>query len=69
MKIIITTLLLAFISVTAQASEESCYKRLTQNHTQDSRTFQISIDDLDMRDYGRDYQAESIFFIRELTSI
>lgn len=64
---ILLPLLIAFsLTSVAQASPDSCYDAFTEGHTQDSRTFSVSLGDLSMRDYGRDYQAEAIFVIREL---
>lgn len=60
-------LLLALTFVTnVEASPERCYEKLTDGFTQDSRSFSVNLDDLNMRDYGRDYQAEAIFIIRAL---
>jgi len=50
------------------ADEKHCLNRLTENHTRDSYAFNINLDDLEMRDYGNDHLAQSIFIIREALS-
>lgn len=66
-KILVPLLLALTLTSVAHASPESCYEALTDGHTQDSRTFSVSLTDLDeMRDYGRDFQAEAIYVIRQL---
>jgi hypothetical protein len=66
-KILVPLLLALTLTSVAQASPESCFDALTNGHTEDSRTFSVRLTDLDeMRDYGRDFQAEAIYVIREL---
>lgn len=66
-KILVPLLLALALTSVAQASPEACYDAFTDGHTQDSRSFSVNLNDLDeMRDYGRDFQAEAIYVIREL---
>lgn len=53
------------VSVTAMA-ENTCPAKLTYGHERDSMAYTIDLDDLDIRDYGNDYLAQSIAIIREL---
>ena len=66
-KILIPLFLALALTSVAHASPESCYEAFTEGNTQDSRSFSVNLNDLDgMREYGRDYQAEAIYVIREL---
>ena len=49
---------------TTIASERECLMRLTHSYAQDSRNFQLNLDEIDIRDYGRDYLAKAIKVIR-----
>lgn len=65
-KILLPLLIALSLTSVAQASTDSCLEAFTADNTEDSRSFSVNLTDINMRDYGRDYQAESIFIIREL---
>lgn len=57
-------LLSLFVSFSALAGESECLSKLTQNHQDDSRSFELLLDEYEIRDYGNDYLAQAIAVIR-----
>lgn len=73
-RISMKTLLLAlvtFLSVQAQveASGRQCLARLTQDYTLDSRSFHLNLDEIQVRDFGRDYVAQAISLVRVVVGL
>lgn len=65
-KILLPLLLILSLVSVVQASPEGCYSALTDNYSQDSRNFSLDLAEMDTGSYGRDYQAEGIFVVRQL---
>ncbi len=61
----IVTLLFGLASTTL-ADEKHCLEILTDDHMRDSIAFTVNLDELEIRDYGNDRLAESIFLIRHV---
>lgn len=59
-------LVLALLTLNTFANDKECRQILSNNGYDDSTHYVIDSDEVEPKDFGRDYLAESIYFIRHL---